>query len=51
MGTGTVTDDIAETFEPSVLDTVMTAEPGVRAVIRPFVTVATVGLLDDHDIT
>ena len=46
----TVTNDVAEIFEPSVLDTVMIAEPSVRAVIKPFVTVATLGLLDDHNI-
>jgi len=43
-----VTTDVAEIFESSVLDTVIVVEPIVRAVISPFVTVATAELLDDH---
>jgi len=44
----TVINTIAKIFDPSVLDTVMVAEPGEIAVMRPFDTVAVAGLLDNH---
>ena len=44
----TVTNDVAEIFEPSVLDTVIVVEPVATAVIRPCNTVAADGLLEDH---
>jgi hypothetical protein len=40
---------VAERLDPSVLDTVIVDEPTAIAVIRPFTTVATAGLLDVHD--
>ena len=43
-----VTNTIAKIFEPSVLDTVMLAEPVAIAVMRPFDTVATARLFEDH---
>ena len=46
----TVTNTISKIFEPSVLDTVMVAEPGEIAEMRPFDTVAAAGLLEDHEI-
>ena len=45
----TVTDAVVDTFEPSVLVTVMVAEPFAIALTSPFVTVATPELLDNHD--
>jgi hypothetical protein len=44
----TVANTIAKIFEPSVLDTVIVAEPGETAVTRPFDTVTDAGLLEDH---
>jgi hypothetical protein len=46
-----VTNAVAKIFEPSVLDTIMVAEPAEMPVMRPLFTVATDGLLDDHTIT
>ena len=49
MGTGvTVTRAVAERLDPSVLDTVIVAEPTAIAVTRPFTTVAADELLDVH---
>jgi hypothetical protein len=46
-----VTNTTSKILEPSVLDTVIVAEPDVIAVMRPFDTVATDGLLVDHTMT
>ena len=47
----TVTSTVAKIFEPSVLDTIIVAEPVAIAVSKPFNTVTTPGLLEDHVIS